>query len=168
MTSQTAGLGAANAKLRIYIANRPAIAPYDQLDVVRPMVPGEIAALVAQTSNHWRKLFNVLAKLQFALGQRQTGWSEQSHASWQSLRDHELLQRPGQLQLLFSSPESDARGLQVVCGKHYAGTLGLALDWLDAHFARALHAPLIVSPYPDYRQLTNERIERLADLLVAR
>lgn len=161
-----AGLGGPAAKLRIYIANRPPIEPYASLAELHPLQQGELDALVQQCSNHWRKLFNVLAKLQFALASRQSGWLHASHSDWRSVRDCELLQRPNQLQLLFTPPEIPGTPLQLVCGKTYAASLGIPLNWLDAHFAKSQAGNLWVSPYPDYRQLTNARIEQLADYLV--
>lgn len=161
------GLGAEAPRLRIFIANKPPIEPYASATACTPVVEGELAHLVSQCSNHWRKVFNVLAKLQFALAQRQAGWSQDKHSRWQSLRDSELLQKPGQLQLWFGAVHAPGDAIDLVCGKQFAGAQALPLQWLCAHFARSPDRRLLVSPYPDYRQLTNERIERLADMIVA-
>lgn len=161
------GLGASSPRLRVFIANTPPIEPYASAKACSPVVMGELAHLVSQGSNHWRKLFNVLAKLQFELSQRQAGWSEQNHSSWQTLRDQELLQKPGQLQLWFGGLKPATQAIDLVCGKQFAQAQSLALEWQCAHFARSPDRRLLVSPYPDYRQLTNARIEQLAHRIAA-
>ena len=56
----------------------------------------------------------------------------------------------------------------IIAGKTYAAQLPLLpLTWLDNYFAINKEARLIVAPYPDYRQLSNERIARLITLMQA-
>lgn len=152
------GLGPRNFELGICIANRPPIDHYPELTQMQALAPGEINHIVAHTSNHWRKLFNVLAKLMEAL-----------HATedWRHYRDHQLLQSGCRCALLFDAPklETHSERTHVVAGKTYAGELGIEVDWLDARFAINQELKLIVSPYLDYRQLSNKRIEQLADLI---
>lgn len=158
------GLGAANARIRFYIANRPPIDDYPALTHLKGLALGEVAHIVSNTSNHWRKAFNVLAKFLFEF-YRQQGRSDLP-ATWQAYRDLELLQPHSREVLLFSAPDFSAdQATHIVLGKTYAGTLNLPpLTWLDAHFAVNIEQRLIVSPYPDYRQLSNERIGLLSDL----
>jgi len=171
----TAGLGGANYRMAIYLANRPPLDDYPQLDTLRPVFSGELDHIVRNTSNHWRKVFSVYAKFMFELKTRQP-WPEcDDFNRWQDYRDQRMLQSNSEAVLLFSpprilppaqgaaSPNSSAAPIHIIAGKTYAETLGLSgqLTWLDAHFAVIEEQRLIVCPYLDYRQLSNERIERL-------
>lgn len=50
--------------------------------------------------------------------------------------------------------------------KTYAARLSFpSLLWIDEHFAINRAHRLIVSPYPDYRQLSNMRIAQLIDIM---
>lgn len=156
------GLGDSNARLSVYIANRPPLAEYQTLQTVRAMHAGEIARIAAETGNHWRKIFNVYAKLAFALDDR-------GFTRWQDLRDQLLLQQDSGYALLFSPPplKADSTGVRLLLGKGYAAELGLAAEliWLDDSFARHRERDVLVCPYFDYRQLSDEKIRRLAALL---
>lgn len=168
--SQPIGFGPEHSRLRFHIANRPPLDAYPALDTLQALVPGEIAHIVQHTSNHWRKVFNVLAKFLF------DWYSQQGHddlpGSWQAYRDEVLLQSHSQEVLLFSAPDFSQTAfiqlgpVHIVLGKTYAAALELPpLNWLDGHFAVNQEYKLIVSPYPDYRQLSNERIARLLELM---
>lgn len=154
------GLGPRDFELGIYIANRPDIDHYPGLSQMQAMAPGELAYIVEHTSNHWRKLFNVLAKLMEGLD-----WTD----DWRTYRDTQLLQTGCRCALLFDAPvlEGDTTKTHVVAGKTHAASLGIDADWLDSHFALNQSSRLIVSPYPDYRQLSNVRIDQLARLIVS-
>ncbi len=171
MTEATApsGLGGETPAIRFYVANRPPLEEFRQLQEVRPLLPGEIAHIVAHSSNHWRKVFNVLAKLVFELP---LAGLQRNFGSWQAYRDRALLQAGGHEQLLFSAPDwrsspgAQGSGVHIVMGKTYAATLALpSLVWLDEYFAVNRQCGVIVSPYPDYRQLSNARIGQLAELV---
>lgn len=165
MTTTLCGFGCAEAPLRFYIANRPPIDHYPMLSSLQTLVPGEIAHIVANTSNHWRKAFNVCAKIIYGWHQLRNDPSLPN--SWQAYRDQRLFQSNSSATLLFSPPDLSAHNhWHIVFGKTWAGNLTLPpLHWQDAYFAIAPSHRLIVSPYPDYRQLSNERIERLLHLL---
>ena len=154
------GLGDKNYRVAIYIANRPPIDEYPSLAELRPLLPGEVQHIVTHTSNHWRKLFNVAAKFRFELGVNDA-------ETWQDYRDNQLLQPGSDMALLFSAPTFSRRdGIHIVAGKTYAADLGLTdLDWLDRFFAINRSQRLLVSPYLDYRQLSNQRISQLVDLV---
>jgi hypothetical protein len=54
----------------------------------------------------------------------------------------------------------------LIAGKTYAASLKLpSLIWLDSDFAINKANRLVVTPYADYRQLSNERIARLIELM---
>jgi hypothetical protein len=160
------GLGSAKSRINFYIANRPPIDDYPTMDEIRGLATGELAHIVKHTSNHWRKVFNVYAKLLFdwyRLGKR-----KDLSPTWQAYRDVELFQSHSQEALLFSAPQfsKGAAEIHIIAGKTYAAHLNLPpLTWLDSYFAINTEHRLIVAPYPDYRQLSNERIGRLIELL---
>jgi len=180
-----AGLGGSNSRVAIYLANRPPFDDYPQLDVLRPMLGGEVDHIVRNTSNHWRKVFNVYAKFVFewsALAGSPLIEECNGFKRWQDYRDRRLLQSGSVAALLFTAPNTDvvhpggrsatepkpsecinSECINIVAGKTYAQQLGLAAElvWLDAHFAVHVAKRIIVCPYLDYRQLSNERISRL-------
>lgn len=164
--SHPIGLGAYNAPIKIYIANRPQLDDYPNLNELRGLAIGEITHIAKNTSNHWRKVFNVYAKFLFdwyLLQER-----KKLPNTWQEYREQELFQTHSQEALLFSKPDfkTKEKAFHIIAGKTYAASLNLpSLIWLDAHFAINKEHRLIVTPYPDYRQLSNERITRLIELM---
>lgn len=160
------GLGSTNSTINFYIANRPPIDGYPVMNEFRSLADGELAHIVKHTSNHWRKAFNVYAKLLF-------DWysvieRKDLPKSWQEYRDTELFQSHSQEALLFSAPQSNNKkfAIHIIAGKTYATRLNLPpLVWLDSHFAINKEQRLIVAPYPDYRQLSNERIAQLIAIM---
>lgn len=160
------GLGSHHSSIKFYIANRPPIDDYPVMDELRGLAMGELTHIVKHTSNHWRKVFNVYAKLLFDWYQLQQ--QKNLPDTWQAYRDLELFQAHSQEALLFSAPqfESDKNAIHIIAGKTYAAQLALPpLVWLDAYFAVNKEQRVIVAPYPDYRQLSNERIARLLELM---
>lgn len=165
-TTHPIGLGAYDAPIKIYIANRPQLDDYSHLNELRGLVAGEISHIAKNTSNHWRKVFNVYAKFLFDWYLLQD--RKDLPNTWQEYREQELFQIHSQEALLFSDPDfkSDKRTLHIIAGKTYAASLNLpSLIWLDAHFAINKEHRLIVAPYPDYRQLSNAQIARLIELM---
>lgn len=166
------GLGDAQSRFSVYIANRPPLDDYQQLVGVQAMQPGEISHIAQQTGNHWRKIFNVYAKLVYAL-------EPQGFASWQHYREEFLLQKHSKQALLFSAPDLSRPGLHLIMGRAYArayiGTcaanddknlaLNAELLAVDADFQVDPKKRLVVTPYFDYRQLSNEKLARLRALI---
>jgi len=157
------GLGTANATLKVYIENLPPLPYYRELSSLATMKPGEIKNIADLTGNHWRKIFNVYAKLWYQL-------DPECAASWQVFRDQELLQAHGQQALLFSQPEfenCENKAVSIIMGRTYAAKTGIAerCYWLSQDFAINEAKKLIISPYFDYRQLSNVKIAQLAGLI---
>ena len=130
--------------------------------MITAMTVGEIADIASETGNHWRKVFNVYAKLMFELAPEQ-------FFNWQALRDEQLLQG-NQHCLLFSAPKIttfDENKIHIVLGKGYAEMLGLVnqCTWLSNDFAINKEQRLIICPYFDYRQLSNIKIKQLCRLI---
>ena len=136
------------------------------MDELRGLAPGELTHIVKHTSNHWRKAFNVYAKLLFDWYQLQQR-NNLPH-TWQEYCETELFQAHASEALLFSPPifTSNSPTIHVIAGKTYASQLTLPpLVWIDNYFAINQEHRLIVAPYPDYRQLSNLRIAQLLELM---
>ncbi len=155
------GLGDSQPKIAVYTQNIPPISPYDNEHIIHQINAGDIAAINLQCGNGWRKLFNVYAKLVFAMKWHKLNTEQQC---WQDYRDQSLLQSGSGSQLVFSIPEQIVKDrLHIIMGKHFALESWLAnkLCWLDPQFATLPNYPVIVCPYFDYRQLTNGHIVQL-------
>ncbi len=174
MSKQRIGLGDADAGIQVFIANRPPLAEYQQLQAMQPLQRGDIARIASETGNHWRKILNVYAKLIFALQQAGINGDNNQKVSgftrWQDLRDQQLLQADSGQVLLFSPPDlnRNTTKIRLLLAKGYAQTLGLnaELIWLDNDFALHPSSGIVVCPYFDYRQLSDIKIQRLVELIV--
>ena len=168
------GIGDVNSPFKVYIGNVPQYADLPMLQSVRPLQPGEVADIGNRCGNGWRKVINVYAKLVFAL---QSPWhfSEGEFQSWQAWRDAKLLQEDSKTLLLFSKPELltdtvkpvPSGDVHLVMGKSWAAEC-LAdenLHWVNQDFAVVESKRIIVCPYFDYRQLSNQKIVTLCELL---
>ena len=163
------GLGERTAQFNVYIANCPDVDLIRASAGVIAMQQGDIHAIGQACGNGWRKVFNVYAKLVYALGREQFSFNA-PHSSWQAYRDEELLQRGSRTALWFSPPEPSPKdGVEIIMGRTYAKSLKLPieLNWLNNEFAIAGDRKLIVCPYFDYRQLSNQKILYLVELLTA-
>ena len=169
------GLGSDRFSIGVYIANRPPLVEYQQLQQMTWLTKGEIAAIGNQCGNGWRKVFNVYAKLLFALDKADYQFSNMAE-TWQAYRDNFLLQGNDSNALLFNAPvlknqSTKDKVVHIIMGRTYAkslvnaGLLVEPLTWLDEEFAINVKHRLIVCPYFDYRQLSNVKIERLAKLV---
>ncbi len=166
-----AGFGDADAGVRVYIANRPPMAEYQHLHGIQPLISDEIDAINRACGNGWRKVFNVYAKLLFALEPQLFGFAQQA-ADWQQYRDQQLLQAGSSTALLFSPPQLNTADntIHIIAGRTHAKALleqgvSAQLQWLNHEFAIDEYQRLLVCPYFDYRQLNNEKIAYLAALM---
>lgn len=162
------GLGCTLAHIKVYIANRPDFADIPTLEDIRPLRRGEIADIGSACGNGWRKVFNVYAKFVFALKVPES----QSFCTWQDYRDQLLLQASSEIALLFSAPQisKKCQSVHIVMGRTYARRVlkehkDIKLTWLTPEFAIDRYARLIVCPYFDYRQLSNQKIIQLVELV---
>ncbi|MGI2258791.1 DUF6942 family protein [Shewanella sp. GXUN23E] len=174
MTTPCIGLGDETARISVYIENRPAFMNLSGLDHCQPVLEGEIHAIGQACGNGWRKVFNVYAKLLFALPTDSFRFRQQA-STWQEYRDHCLLHAGSDTALLFTPPQlyADERRWHIIMGRTYAKRLvslkqlNIPLTWLDKEFAINQEYKLLVCPYFDYRQLSNIKIERLAKLMIS-
>lgn len=145
---------------------------YQHLSSLLPVISGEVSSINSACGNGWRKIFNVYAKLLYALDKNYFDFSTFA-TTWQNYRDSFLLQHKSKTALLFSPPQPSAneKTLHIICGKTYARQLLASnqitanFDWLDDEFAIDKAQNLIICPYFDYRQLSNCKIEKLSTLL---
>ncbi len=170
MNNALIGFGDKQPQVAVYIANRPPMDEFSQLDLLRPLVVGQINVINQTCGNGWRKVFNVFAKVLFALPSEHYSFAKQA-TSWQSYRDNSLLQASSKTALLFSPPNLQGNNcLHIIAVRIHAkallqqGMLNAQLHWLDDEFAIDKANKLIVCPYFDYRQLSNIKIARLSEL----
>ena len=174
MNTHVIGLGCPQFKIAVYIANRPKIEPYTFFDSLISVSDGEIAHIGTQCGNGWRKVFNVYAKLLYALDKHHFA-EFQTAQTWQLYRDHTLLQSNSKTALLFSPPklDLDTNTIHIICGRTYANELQRSEKitsqcvLLNEEFAIDEKNQVIVCPYFDYRQLSNIKIEFLAQLILS-
>ena len=170
--------------------NIPPLAQYQQMTDCRVVQQDEINNIAQLTGNHWRKVFNVYAKLVYQLEQHKqpsdlTNKFLTKYPRWQDFRDNELLQQPSEQCLLFSPPECNTMPahtvndshtttstIKIIMGRTYAKSLAdkgyISIEefvWLSAEFAVNNANNFIICPYFDYRQLSNVKIETLAQLI---
>lgn len=162
--SSPVGIGSESFRLGLFIANRPPVVRYQQLEEMQPFVPGELSCLVNETGNHWRKIFNISAKLGFALYGKDC-------PDWQSYREKRLFQQDCPMSLVFSPiyrPSEEQ--LFILLGKTYRQSLFVDLDFTEISEAVFLHPQwrLLQVPYFDYRQLSNQKIADLLGLIQQR
>jgi hypothetical protein len=165
------GFGDAHAHFRVYLVAPPPMEAYQQLAGIQALQAGDIDQIYRHCGNGWRKIFNVYAKLLFALPPAHFHFAATAR-SWQHYRDEQLLQRASNTALCFSAPPlgSDDGVFHVIAGRTLAKQLlgqGLSaeLHWLSAEFAVDPLRKLVVTPFFDYRQLNNEKIVISARLL---
>lgn len=170
-------IGDPNARLKVYIGNVPTFnwLPTMQKDAVLPLISGEVKAIGDHCGNGWRKVFNVYAKLVFAMGRKHFRF-QCNFKSWQEYREGELLQDHSSTLLCFMPPTFDSyknveginhQPLHFIMGRGYAKSLNLpsSVRWLNNEFAIDEQHRLLVCPYFDYRQLSNQKILFLAETI---
>lgn len=130
---------------------------------------GELHTIVSDTGNHWRKIFNIAAKLGVA-------FSESPRLAWQVYRDDFLCQEVSSVALLFGAQEllqTERDVVHVISGHTYCADLFMAaqeddapqFDSIDDDFRLASREKVIDCPYFDYRQLSNVKLDRLISLI---
>ncbi|NTS77721.1 hypothetical protein HR060_12705 [Catenovulum sp. SM1970] len=166
------GLGVTNAKIEVYIANRPPLMPYGALDDCHLLEDGEIKFIADKTGNHWRKVFNVFAKFRYALKNDWFDDQTKHFNTWQNYRDERLLQINSDTNLRFDAIDAlstQSNTIRLIAGKQYAEQLLISADlsviWLNESFAINPQQRIIVCPYFDYRQLSNIKIAFLIELI---
>ena len=150
--------------LIIYLPNCPPCDPYQNVSRIAELPAGEWSRIVEETGNHWRKIFNLSAKLGFGL-------EPMGYDSWQQWRDHRLFVSGCPVVLDFEMPAfDDSHTSHYISGFGHAEALGYGGvgEWSRCGTFRVDHARrLIIGPYLDYRQLSNAKLEQLLSLLLS-
>ncbi len=174
LSDAAVGLGQVStlACINVYIANRPPLDQYQNLDDLLALKNGDITYIAQHTGNHWRKIFNVYAKFLFILWQKKNTL-DAAITSWQEYRDHCLLQAHSQEALLFCPPNLSESNhtVHIIMGKQYGAELGFSREdknmvILDKDFSVYPDKKIILCPYFDYRQLSNIKIDKLVQLVL--
>ncbi|NVK24763.1 MAG: hypothetical protein HWE10_07530 [Gammaproteobacteria bacterium] len=164
MSKPKIGIGNSQPKWILHIANRPEVEGF-QHDIFRTLNTAEAADIIKQTSNHWRKVFSIMAKISFALFDTQC-------STWQEYRDNKLLTDEGFEAVSFESFHQSAatkETFSIICGFTYAESQ-LDMASLISHqkfekIKMSSRHPLMVTPYFDWRQLNNELLEVVISIL---
>ncbi|WP_078083791.1 DUF6942 family protein [Microbulbifer mangrovi] len=141
-------LGPIQPALTLYLPHRPA--GLDEL-VATP----DAGRLMENNSNHWRKIVTLLAKI------------ASPQEEWRSFRDGELFESAA---LCFSPRLRNVRGWHWIGGKenlHRFSIEGLnAKPLIGApEVALDVEKRLLLTPYPDYRQLSNATVAEIRKAL---
>jgi len=165
------GFGDEHAHFRVYLPAPPPMEAYQQLAGIQSLQAGDIDQIYRHCGNGWRKIFNVYAKLLFALPPTHFRITTAA-SSWQQFRDEQLLQNASNTALYFSAPQlrSDENVIHLIAGRTLAKQMlaqGMPaeLQWLSAEFAVDPLRKVVVTPFFDYRQLNNEKIAISVQLL---
>jgi hypothetical protein len=165
--------------IQVLIQNRPPLADYQECEQLDSVQQGELAFIVAESGNHWRKIFNIYAKFIYQLALQTFKQGVLTQQSWQDYRDNTLLQQGSSTALVFYPSSADKQGewirrltqpspsIRIVVGKGFATEVlsDIPLLWLDDKFAVNHELGILVCPYFDYRQLSNNKILYLVDLV---
>lgn len=161
------GIGDKQYRFAVYIGNRPPLDKYLKRSTLVPAKPGEIATIASETGNHWRKIFNLYAKLGYML-------DTQNYVSWQAYRDDYLLSdNSGQALLFDKHIVIEEKGIIcLICGKSHAEVLlqdnpvvRMGMQKADDDFSINTQTRTIITPYFDYRQLSNVKLQTLVDYI---
>ena len=156
------GIGHRHCEVAVFIGNRPPLDEYLQRESLVPATEGELANIGRETGNHWRKVINIYAKLGFLL-------YSQGYSTWQDYREKFLLTEGSQQVLLFNGSivTVPVGCVSIICGKTHAMTLldKKELQWIDGDFAVVPSRRIVVTPYFDYRQLSNVKLDRLVRIV---
>lgn len=142
-------LGARNPRLVLYLPHRP--------NGLAQLVDSPTArALTAANSNHWRKIVTLLAKLASPVAD-----------DWRTFRDDGLFRHTA---LCFAPTLTDGPGWHWIGGQdnleRFATLTHQAQPWVGHPDIRIDPGRrLLLTPYPDYRQISNARVNQIRSAL---
>ncbi|WP_372766735.1 hypothetical protein [Pseudoalteromonas sp.] len=164
------GFGCNHYRIAFYVEKMPLFSRFALPKTLIELPTGAIKEIGTSCGNGWRKQFNVFAKFIYALHPSVFDVRNQA-ASWQQYRDNYLLQSGSQTALLFSPPNiTKTPIIHIIAGRSYAkkllsdGLLETELTWLNQEFAFNNEHNLLVSPFLDYRQLSDIKIDFLTQM----
>ncbi|NRB39175.1 MAG: hypothetical protein HRU20_12015 [Pseudomonadales bacterium] len=160
---------AANITLRLYLPHRPPMQEFESLNGIKLLQHGDINTIIAATGNHWRKIFVIFSKIAAALDSRQL--------DWKTYQQNHLLQGSGSELLVFCDDQGElasqlinevnTQTIHLFSGKACAEAAGCMpyCEALESGFYRSHQGNVFITPYFDYRQLSNVKIDYLLSLL---
>ncbi|WMS88499.1 DUF6942 family protein [Pleionea litopenaei] len=163
------GLGNPSARLRFVIENPPPMSQYQHLSTVLPLSTQQRAAIEQACGNHWKKIFACLAKISQPI-------FGEINETWQDYRQERLLRSRGNEALLFHHNElslsdllPESNRVTLVMGKRLSQLLAIEGNLCEkGDFFEVADTSVVITPYPDYRQLSNAKIDRLITLIKPR
>lgn len=162
--SSVSGFGDHSPLLVVCAPHTPPGRQADRLRGIQPLTGNDLNVLIQAGGNHWRKIVNLYAKLLHGLTPLEP--------DWQTCREQRLLQSGSACALVFEQKWIPEPGqLCIVMGQTYGRSLGwLANDQVLAAehpFAQHPEQAVIVTPYFDYRQLSNARLASLIQFIAS-
>lgn len=150
-------MGCAEPLLCLYTPHRPPLEQCKNLNGYRPAYPGETAQIIAETGNHWRKIFTIFAKIYTEL--------ICPDKRWQEVRDQRLFTENSHSALLFQdSILPIEQGIHIIGGKDFAAGFTLPTQQgqcIDDAGKVLAYGNCYLTPYLDYRQFPNALIDQL-------
>ncbi|MDX1757038.1 MAG: hypothetical protein R3175_13330 [Marinobacter sp.] len=142
-------LGTSQPRLVLYLPHRPN-------GLAQLVAAPNTQALMAANSNHWRKIVTLLAKI-----------ASPDAGDWRRFRDDELFR---QTALSFTPWLSETHAWHWVGGKdnlqRFSGLTHRAQPLTDCpEVSMDPGLRLLLTPYPDYRQLSNAVVEHVRSAL---
>ncbi|MEX1215631.1 hypothetical protein [Saccharospirillum sp.] len=154
------GFGDPSPLLVVCAPHRPPSVELEYSKSISPLSGDDLHQLIQAGGNHWRKIFNLYAKLLHGLLPLEP--------DWKSCREQRLLRSGAACALVFEQLWTPKPGqLCLVMGQTYGRSLGwLASDQVlpaEHPFVQHPEQTVIVTPYFDYRQLSNARLAILVN-----
>lgn len=165
------GIGAKRPALILYLPHRPEAIVLSGTGEYGSVNSLGVRTFLADCDNHWRKIFNCYAKIAFALFGR-------DFLTWQDYRDNRLLTEQSLELMVFPDSKGSLREhtlgssrISIISG--IATARKMSLDFETWKLLRGFYLKehpknghtTILTPYFDYRQLSNQKIETLLQLL---
>lgn len=146
------------SQLHFLVPHAPPLMQCDGAQGTLPAMDNRLLESLMATGNHWRKIINCAAKTAYL-------WQPQGYQTWQNYRDDFLLRGNSQQFLHWGQCDVHAlSGFKIITGKQHGQNL-LGPVWQEGDFYLEAEQGIIVSPYFDYRQLSNLKIQQLVGYL---
>ena len=137
-----------NISIILYLPNRPDLAKYKSKRILKNLKSGSIQDIIDKTSNHWRKIFSIFAKITFKINYSDV-------IKWQDYRDKELLSQNQNEIICFTSKllESSSNSIHIISGKENAARFKLKHELfidVDRDGLIKRYKNIYITPYFDY------------------
>jgi hypothetical protein len=166
----TLKIGCGSPKYIVYCENQPNLDYLGRSNSIGELYIGQsvseisLSSIIEHNGNHWRKIFNIYAKIGWALTPNQA-------TTWQEYRDQVLLTNGSSTQLVMGASldiciiNAFPNATHLVMGKQYFKSFldstsrnkfePINLQILDVNAFKFQSSYIINTPYFDYRQFNN-------------